>query len=315
MLHAYKALENRLIKVPQADLSKALWIDLYLPKQAERDAVESLGQEIPDADQMVEIQPSSRLQKSPGHLSITVFLPGESSDGERSIAPVAFVIGRERLITVRDHILPTFERLPNQDCEQSEIPDTPGALMVEILEGITGDIADRLENAGLEFDRLADVVFDDRSLSAAELQDNLRKAAHMGERLSTLRHALLTVERALTFVQADDGEHADVPAGLLRAVIRDTKALATHCDYLSTRATALTDATLGMIDLTQSRSFAVLSSVTALFVPPTFIASFYGMNFVNMPELHTARGFHIVLMIMVISVLCAFVFLRWRRLL
>ena len=97
--------------------------------------------------------------------------------------------------------------------------------------------------------------------------------------------------------------------------MRDVKALAFHCEYLSGRANALTDATLGLIDLAQNRSFSILSAVTALFVPPTFIASFYGMNFTDIPELHSREGLAVVLGLMAISVIGAYLFLRWRRLL
>ncbi|MEM8957504.1 MAG: CorA family divalent cation transporter [Pseudomonadota bacterium] len=315
MIHAYSAEDGQLARVAADALDTALWIDLYSPTPTQREAVNALGLEVPEPDQMAEIQPSRRFRRGGNGVAITVYLPGRDADGTRTFGPVAFLIRDDRLITVHDHALEAFETVPDTTDDLTDETATPGALMIQILEAITGRIADRLEDAGAEFDLLADEVFAEQALSAVALKDNLQRSGQMGQRLSAMQHGLLTVERGLAFVQGDDGEHIDIPAGPLAALMRDVKALAFHCEYLSGRANALTDATLGLIDLAQNRSFSILSAVTALFVPPTFIASFYGMNFTDIPELHSREGLAVVLGLMAISVIGAFLFLRWRRLL
>lgn len=315
MIHAYAAANGHLRRISPVTLDSAVWIDLHRPTSAERDAVAKLGVTVPGPEQMAEIQPSRRFRRGGEGLTITVFLPGRAPDGTPTFGPVAFLVRENRLITVHDHALEAFETVPDEADDLIDEAVTPGALMLAVLEAITGHVADRLEDAGREFDLLSDEVFGEQTMTAVALKDNLQKSGQMGQRLSVMQHALLTVERGLSFVQGDAGEHIDVPAGPLEALMRDVKALAFHCGYLSGRASALTDATLGLIDLAQNRSFSILSAVTALFVPPTFIASFYGMNFANMPELHSPRGFAIVLGLMAVSVIGAFLFLRWRRLL
>ena len=74
-----------------------------------------------------------------------------------------------------------------------------------------------------------------------------------------------------------------------------------HADFLSTRVQLIVDATMGMINLQQNRTMRTLSVVAALFLPPTLIASMYGMNFDHMPELHWRYGFLWALGLMVAS--------------
>lgn len=315
MIHAYAAKNGRLARVSTDRLDTALWVDLYRPTASERAAVAALGFDVPEPQAMAEIQPSRRFRRGGDGLAITVFLPGLAPGSTPTFGPVAFLVNGNRLVTVHDHGLEVFGTFPEETDDLTGENATPGALMLMVLEAISSHIADRLEAVAAEFDRLAEEVFGEEALKPAELRDNLRKSGQVGQRLSVMRHGLLTVERGLAFVQADGGEHCEVPELLLEALMRDVKSLAVHCDYLSGRANGLTDATLGLIDLAQNRSVSVLSAVAALFVPPTFIASFYGMNFENIPELHSPKGFAIVLGVMGLSVIGTFIFLRWRRLL
>ena len=182
MIHAYSAEDGQLARVAADALDTALWIDLYSPTPAQREAVIALGREVPEPDQMAEIQPSRRFRRGGNGVAITVYLPGRDADGTRTFGPVAFLIRDDRLITVHDHALEAFETVPDTTDDLTDETATPGALMIQILEAITGRIADRLEDAGAEFDLLADEVFAEQALSAVALKDNLQSSGQMGQR-------------------------------------------------------------------------------------------------------------------------------------
>ena len=86
-----------------------------------------------------------------------------------------------------------------------------------------------------------------------------------------------------------------------------------HADFLGTRLGMTVDATLGLINLQQNNTVRVLSVVAALFLPPTMIASIYGMNFDVMPELHWRYGYPMALAAMVLSALLIYLLARWKR--
>ena len=95
--------------------------------------------------------------------------------------------------------------------------------------------------------------------------------------------------------------------------LKDIQALGVHADFLSSRVSLATDATLGMISLAQNDTVRILSVIAALFLPPTLIASAYGMNFVNMPELSRPWGYPAALLLMIGSAAVTWIILKWRR--
>ena len=73
------------------------------------------------------------------------------------------------------------------------------------------------------------------------------------------------------------------------------------------------DTTLGMIDLAQNDTVRIVSVLSALFLPPTLIASIYGMNFAHMPELAQSWGYPAALVVMVASAVITWAYFKWRR--
>ena len=95
--------------------------------------------------------------------------------------------------------------------------------------------------------------------------------------------------------------------------MRDLQALEVHADFLGQRVALATDATLGMINLAQNVTVRIVSVVAALFLPPTLIASVYGMNFAYMPELAQPWGYPAALALMLASAVGTWAFFKWKR--
>ena len=112
-----------------------------------------------------------------------------------------------------------------------------------------------------------------------------------------------------------DDRHKDEATRLrafAKSLNRDIQALEVHADFLGSRIGMTVDATLGMINLQQNNTVRVLSAVAALFLPPTLIASVYGMNFRIMPELQWTWGYPMALGLMGVSVLAVFGLAKWK---
>ncbi|GAB1362155.1 hypothetical protein MASR1M32_13910 [Rhodobacter sp.] len=100
---------------------------------------------------------------------------------------------------------------------------------------------------------------------------------------------------------------------MVKGLMRDIQALEVHGDFLTNRIAMTSDLALGMISVEQNTATKILSVVAVIFLPPTLIASIYGMNFAMMPELALSWGYPLALGLMLASAIGTIVFFRWRR--
>jgi magnesium transporter len=152
-------------------------------------------------------------------------------------------------------------------------------------------------------------------LRADVLQASLEQVGREGDLLGRVRLGLLTVERAVSFFGQTMAErsNAELVRPLVKGLMRDLQALEVHADFLASRLALTSDATLGMINLSQNVTVRIVSVVAALFMPPTLIASLYGMNFAHMPELQSPWGYPAALMLMLASAGSTYLFFKWKR--
>ena len=147
------------------------------------------------------------------------------------------------------------------------------------------------------------------------LQKALETSGRQSDMVGNCRLSLLTMERALGFFRVGLEERGMIEP--LKATIigltKDIQSLEVHGDYLSSRVAQATDATLGMINLAQNTTVRIVSVVAVLFLPPTLIASIYGMNFRLMPELDFALGYPMALGLMLASALTTLFVFKWKK--
>ena len=317
MMFAYRPRAGRLFPLDSGQsLDEAIWIDLYRPMPAQVAAVAALGVTVPTLADMEEIEISNRLYRENGLEVMTVVLPGLSETRSPTSGPVSFIVAPDRLVTVRHHAPRPFETYPERADKSGPGCDRPERVFLGLLEDITGRLADLLEGVGRSLDAVAGSVYrpvpgKDR---AQVLQTALEQAGQEGELLSRLRLALLTLERAVSFFGqglAERGDEALRP--IVKGLMRDLQALEVHADFLGQRVALATDATLGMINLAQNVTVRIVSVVAALFLPPTLIASVYGMNFAYMPELAQPWGYPAALALMLASAVGTWAFFKWKR--
>lgn len=317
MLFAWRAENGRLARMDGGeDIAGALWIDLYAPQDAQVAALARLGVEVPTLADMEEIEISNRLYREGGVDYMTVVLPGLSMSQAPMAGPVTFILSEERLVTVRHHVPRPFETFPARAERSALGVSSAERLFLGLVEEVVARLADLLEMAGRALDEASRAVVGGGAAGRPDLlRQTLEQAGRQGELLSRVRLALLTLERALSYFGQTLGlrmEGAELRAAL-KGLMRDIEALGVHADFLGGRVGLAVDATLGLINLEQNATVRIVSTVAVLFLPPTLVASIYGMNFAVMPELDHPLGYPVALGLMLLSAVVTWVVFKWKR--
>ncbi|MDZ7908105.1 MAG: magnesium transporter CorA family protein [Gemmobacter sp.] len=317
MLFAYAPQGSKLVQIPHgADLAQAIWVDLYRPMPQQVDRVRALGVEVPTLADMEEIEVSNRLYREGGVDYLTAVLPGLSETKTPISGPVCFILGPHQLVTVRHHAPRPFETYPERADRVGPGCGDPRRLFLSLVEEIVGRQADLLEGSGRALDMVMGRVFHEGAEATdTALQQALREVARESDLVSRVRLSLLTLERAVSYFgqSLDDSAEGKALRPIVKGLMRDLQALEVHGDFLTSRVAMASDVTLGMVNLAQNKTVKIVSVVAAIFLPPTLIASAYGMNFAYMPELAWGWGYPMAVGLMVASAVLTYLFFKWKR--
>jgi magnesium transporter len=298
---------------------EVVWADLFDPTKEEEQAIEDwIGVGIPTREEMEEIEISSRLYTENGAFFMTAILPAQA-DGDRPVmSPVTFVLSENRLVTIRYHEPRAFQTFPAR-AEKADTGCTSGeTILIALLEAIVDRVADILERASREVVEISHDIFHPAEKKASKrdrgFQIVLRRIGRKEDLVSKIQDSLLTLQRLSGFLgQAtmQRGSDKDV-RGRVKTLARDVESLSDHAAFLSQKITFLLDATLGMINIEQNAIIKIVSVAAVVFLPPTLVASVYGMNFDVMPELKWLLGYPFALALMVLSAVLPFWYFKRR---
>jgi magnesium transporter len=319
LLHGHSGVRELPGDLARADLpAEIVWIDLLRPTPDEVNFVErNTGWIVPTHDQLSEIESSSRLRNERGRLYLSApLIHSVNTDNPRS-TPVGFVLGPERLVTVRFEQIGSFESLQNAAVAGS------AEAFAAVLEAVIDRQADALEHIALELDTLSHRLFRSRSISGKELHKPGREAAGLrmilrrvganGDLVSTIRDSLLSVGRIVPFAAANAAEWLPREVDSRLTTMRhDLVSLSDYDAHLVNKVQLLLDATLGLISIEQNDIIKVLTVVSVVGVPPTLIASIYGMNFKDIPELSWSFGYAYGLAAIALSAIIPLIWFRVR---
>ncbi|WP_337266236.1 magnesium transporter CorA family protein [Oryzifoliimicrobium ureilyticus] len=319
MITAYCA-DGGTVEVSPADPfpASAVWIDLLEPTREEELFVEQyLRVELPTRDELKDIEPSSRLYVEGDHVFMTASLVSKSQSEVPLLADVGFVLAGQTLVTIRYARPKSFALFVAAFHKLSQEWRKGAAILARLLETIVDRTAEILEKTATDLDILSLHVFGDRAKKVRKpgnyLEQKLKDIAGHHRLVSKLRDCLGSLARMVTFFAALPTVH-DMPdtKELLRSVSRDIQSLSEHAAFVAGNITFLLDASLGLINIEQNSIIKIFSIASVVFLPPTLVASIYGMNFEFMPELHWSSGYPASLALMVISALVPFLFFRWK---
>jgi len=296
-----------------------IWLDLYNPSRQEDVYVERLTSiEVPTREDLRDIEPSSRLYSDGTATYLTGSLLCRADTPTPILSDVAFVLTARWLVTVRYANPKAFDLFSNSIARMPAALTEPHMALARLLETITDRTAEILEHAELKSDALLLQIFGGGEEAKNRrpprfLEKLLIDIAQHHRLISKARDSLSSLSRVMTFLYTVPVVQADPDSKeLCRSISRDIQSLSEHATFISGNITFLLDASLGLINVEQNAIIKIFSIASVVFLPPTLVASIYGMNFKLMPELEWAWGYPSSIAMMVVSAIIPFFFFRWK---
>lgn len=319
MLTAYLAsgggLCPRVIAEGEAVPEGTVWLDLATPTPAEEALVEAfVGVDVPTREDLRKIEPSDRLYAENGtrYMTLSVLCGG---DGDAPfLSAVSFILSRGPLVTVRYCDPRSFTIIAARLQKMSPEGVRGDSVLVALLDTIIGRAADLLEAAGQDIERLSKGIFE-RNRTRRDYRAILTHVGRKEGLTSYIREALNSASRMIAFLGMSDEDETLVRKSLkgdLKSISRDVQGLADYANFLGNKLQFMLDGTVGLVSLEQNNIIKIFAVLSVVFMPPTLIASIYGMNFEHMPELHFVAGYPVALIAMLCSAIAPYLFFKWR---
>lgn len=286
-----------------------IWLDLLDPSREEELAAEqALGLSLPTREEMAEIESSSRLYREDGAIFMTASILAHSDAPVPKIGPVTFVLTKDRLVTIR-YIEPRAFTLFHQQLERDPAAcSTSVGVLLALLDVLIDRLADVLEKAVAEVESMSTAVFHrpDR-IDFRLIMDRLGKAQSVNAKI---RESAASLMRMLIYAGGADSIGNEGAREHISSLQHDLASVTDHSGYLSGNITFLLDAALGLINIEQNGIIKFFSVAAVVFLPPTLVASYFGMNFKHMTEFQWPQGEAMALGLMIVSIVVPLLWFR-----
>ncbi len=310
-----------------------VWVDLIEPTIEEEKLVEStLKIDAPTREEMDKIEVLSPFYKEDDSYFMTITAIHKADKDYPEGTAITFILNPRCLVTLRYSKPKAFNYFSARAVRNPSLSATPDLALEGILEAIVNGLADILEKTGNEIDQLLVDVFEkpkgigsdttkkdrqseyeDDGLSNNYYNILIKRVGRTGNLISKIRESLVSINRMLIFFgQIEDGKYMARKEHRMRFrnLAREIHSLTEYANFLSQRNSFMLDATLGMINVEQNMIIKVFTVAAAVFLPPTLIASVYGMNFKFMPEVEWVFGYPFSLILMVLSAVLPYYFFK-----
>ena len=312
-------LERRQIDEPREIPEGSIWFDLVTPTAGEDKLVErALGIAVPTREEMQEIEVSSRLYVENGARYMTATLMCQSETAVPKTTPVTFILAGHKLVTVRYDDPRPFMLVSNKLARACPPAISGETILMDLLDAIIDRAADILERAGADIDKVSHNIFEPegrRANRSMTYQYIFKTIGRKGDLTSKVRESLVSIGRLLLFLanEADAMKWPKEMRAQLKSMQRDVASLSDHASYLGNKVTFLLDAMVGVISIEQNNIIKIFSVAAVVLMPPTLIASIYGMNFKHMPELDWTYGYPLAIGLMIVAAALPYMFFKWMR--
>jgi magnesium transporter len=339
MIIAYTLSSGKTVKLNKVELTaddtlpkNVVWIDLIEPSIEEEKLVEkALNIDAPTREEMDKIEVLSPFYKEDDSYFMTITAIHKADNDYPQGTAIIFILHQQCLVTLRYSKPKAFNYFSARATRNPSLCASPDLALEGILEAIVHGLADILEKTGNEIDQLLADVFekpkgmnaDNSKQLSNELGDDssssnyyntlIKLVGRTGNLISKIRESLVSINRMLIFFgQIDDGKYMARKEHRIRFrnLTREIHSLTEYANFLSQRNSFMLDATLGMINVEQNMIIKVFTVAAAVFLPPTLIASIYGMNFKFIPEIEWVFGYPFSLMLMVLSAVLPYMFFK-----
>jgi magnesium transporter len=312
MFNIFTLEKGRLVKIQPDEIATRppIWVDFIAPGDEEREWVlKNFAIKLPQAEHLRDIEASARFYEEDDELHLrSDFLLGKES-GSRSVI-VAFVLAQNVLFSVHDEDLPVFRHFRMRSHLQPDLVADCHDVLIDLYGSDVEYSADALEEAYADLGETSDLVLKSTmsDKEAALVMANITHAEHVNGRI---RRNLMDTRRAVSFLMrskllsTDQMEEA-------RQIMQDIDSLDGHTAFLFDKINFLMSTTVGFININQNKIVRLFSVAAVALLPPTLVASVYGMNFRWMPELEWRYGYPFALLLMALSVAMP-LWVFWRK--
>ncbi|MDO6621046.1 MULTISPECIES: magnesium/cobalt transporter CorA [unclassified Shewanella] len=310
MITAY-VYENRKLTVHELNVrdsipDRTLWLDMFKPNDDEREWLSRFSvEEVPEEEDINEIEASARFFQSKDGLHINSLFPQRVGSDVRGIN-VSFNLRKDFLLTIREEdiglirLLRNYLRLGRLDVS------SPQGLMLELFTLKVDYLSDLIEDVYSVLESVGEQVFEDQ-----ELDDVFKLITLQEDSNGKIRLSLLDTQRSLRYIQRYYREHlSEENIKDLREMLSDIESLMPHSQFIFDKLNFLLDAAMGFSGIQQTKIIKIFSVAAVVFLPPTVIASSYGMNFTNMPELDWRFGYPMAIGMMLASAAGTYFFFK-----
>jgi magnesium transporter len=309
MLIAYTATNGTFNKISvnhQSDLTPDMvWLDLVNPTEQDRQWVrQAYNQELQFIEELGEIEASERFYRDEHGLHLHLYFLLGGADSARNV-DVGFTINNGRLYTLRSDDLPEFRGFYSLACKNPELRKGAVGITLGIVSTRIGMMADLYERLEKELEPISLSIFRGNPHAMSRVLESLARIEDINGKA---RLGLLENKHAQSNL-AHSAEAAG-QADAFTEIALDADSLMTFSTFLAERAKFLMDAALGMINIAQNKRLNIFTVLAVILMPPTLIASIYGMNFRHMPEIEWYYGYPLALVLMLIVAVGPIVYLR-----
>ena len=285
-----------------------LWIDMLTPSMKEQKAVESFMEiNLQTRQQVEEIESTSKYSETENAIitNSNFFMPQGDSF---TIEPVSFIISEGVLISVRNAEFRTFNEAAKRLQMNYKAYSTGYHLLISILEVRIDFDADLVEALAKQIAVLS------KEINVSEKVDKelLKQVSHLQENTMLIRENIFDRQRVLSGILRSERFPNDIYPKL-SLMIKDVNSLINHADFSSERLDYLQDTALGLINIEQSNVTKIFTVAALFFMPPTMIASIYGMNFPDIPERKWAYGYPFALGAMALLMILTYLYFKWKK--
>lgn len=294
-----------------SDLSpEIIWVDAINPSAEERDWLQqAYGQELPSIDDLYEIEATSRFYENEFGLHISSYFLNYADEHSENIS-AAFVFNGERLYTLREDDLAAF-RLFRLRARKGLVTLTNSkSIMLGLFETKVENLADIVERVAADLEKTSRQVLGNAEQD--DMESVLTDLAQQEDVNGKVRISMMDLQRMLYLLLRSGILNAE-QSERLRDIIRDSESLIASTSFLFDKIKFLLDTTLGFINVNQNKIIKIFSVASVVFLPPTMIASIYGMNFDLMPELHWQLGYGWALALMMGSALAPYLWFKKKK--
>ena len=291
--------------------SNPIWIDVVDPEEEELLWIkEAFGVLLPELDDLGDLEASARyFEADDGHLHIRTDFLLDEEETSRNVR-VAFVMTKQVLFSIHDEDLPVFRLVRLRARLRPGSVSNAKDVLLDLYSTDAEYSADALEEVYENLEQAGKRVLQD-DITDHDAEEVLETIAKEEDTNGRIRRNVMDTRRALSFLMRSK-LLSDEQQEEARQILRDIDSLENHTAFLFDKINFLMDATVGFINLNQSKIIKIFSVVSVALMPPTLLASIWGMNFQHMPELTETWGYPVAILSMVISAIIPLSYFRHK---